>query len=245
MVRYFALCCGVVCHLSFAVAVFVMAIALFGGMDLCPASRSLAGSALWDAMLVLQFPVLHSLLLSKRGRGALERFVPGEVGQRLVTTTFVIVASLQLIVLFGAWAPLGVFRWEPSGLVLEIWTGIYAAAWALLAVAMWNAGLGTQMGYLGWWSVWRGRSPRYGSFPQHGLYKVCRHPVYFAMVLVALTGPVWTADHLVVACVFSAYCIVGPWMKDRRYRARFGDEFERYQQSVPFFPLLNVFSKTP
>jgi steroid 5-alpha reductase family enzyme len=131
----------------------------------------------------------------------------------MVSTTFVTLASLQLLILFVLWAPIGGVRWQPSGFVLGAWAVVYTLAWIFLGIATWNAGLATQMGYLGWWSVWRGREPSFGEFPTHGLDRVCRHPVYFAMALVSLTGPVWTVDHLLVAAIFCAYCLPGPQRK--------------------------------
>ena len=238
MVRYAALTLGIACHLSFLAAITAMALWLFGGMDLGPLRLSPWASLGWDVLLLLQFPFLHSLLLGQRGRAVVARMLPGEFGRRMVSTTFVTLASFQLLLLFVLWAPLGGVRWQPSGVVLHAWSTVYALSWVFLGVAMWNAGLATQMGYLGWLSVWRGREPNFGDFPTHGLYRVCRHPVYFAMALVALTGPVWTADHLLVAAIFCAYCVLGPLRKDARYRARFGARFEQYRRSVPFFPLL-------
>ena len=244
MARYVALGFGILCHLSFLAAVVVMGLWLFGGMDLGPLRFSTQAAVLQDLLLILQFPLLHSIFLGKWGRSRLERLFPGELGRSMVSTTFVTFASLQLIVLFVAWVPLGGFRWQPTGLLLQAWSVCYLFSWGLLAVAMWNAGLSTQMGYLGWWSVWRGKPVQYSDFPTHGLYRVCRHPVYFAMALVALSGPVWTVDHAVVAAIFSAYCVVGPMLKDRRYVRRFGERFEAYRRAVPFFPvprLLNLF----
>ncbi len=238
--RCTALFFGLLCHASFACAVVVMASALFGGMDIGPL-RPQGAVAVWqDVALLLQFPILHSFFLGKRGRGMLARLLPGDLGKSLVTTTFVILASVQVIALFGFWAPLGSVRWQPSGALLWCWSSAYAASWVLLAVAMWNAGLGTQMGFLGWLSVWRGSHPEYPDFPTEGLYRVCRHPVYFAMSLVALLGPVWTLDHACIAAVFCCYCVVGPLVKDRRYRIRYGERFERYQREVPFFPMLGI-----
>lgn len=238
MVRYAALTLGIVCHVSFLAAIAAMALWLFGGMDLGPVHASPYASVAWDLLLLLQFPLLHSLLLGVRGSRILQRVLPGEFGRRMVSTTFVTLASLQLLLLFLFWSPVGGFRWQPSGIVFGVWTVVYAMAWLFLGLSMWNAGLATQMGYLGWWSVWRRREPSFGEFPTHGLYRACRHPVYFAMALVSLTGPVWTVDHLLVAAIFCAYCVLGPLRKEARYRARFGERFERYRRSVPFFPLM-------
>ncbi len=94
------------------------------------------------------------------------------------------------------------------------------------------------MGLLGWTSVLRGIAPRYPSLPTTGLYAVCRHPVYFAMALVSCIGPVWNIDHAVIAFVFTAHCVVGPVLKERRLEKHFGAEFAAYRENLPFFRLV-------
>jgi len=203
-----------------------------------PRAHSLSpGSAFTlDLLLVGQFPILHTLMLRPSGRRFLSSLFPGDLGKRLVTTTFVIAASLQLLALFLLWSHIGTLEWAPSGGLLTMWTAVYISSWILLTIAMTNAGLATQLGFLGWVSVFRGQAPRYPSFPQHGLYRVCRHPVYFAMALVSCTGPIWNLDHALIASIFLAYCVLGPMAKERRLLKMFGQEFEEHRKNVPFFP---------
>ena len=235
-IRILALALGALCHLSFFAAVGMMMFALYGGMRVNTLSLSPGAALGIDLLLVVQFPILHSLMLRPSGRTILSRLFPGELGKHLVTTTFVIAASFQLLLLFTLWAHISSFEWRPIQPLLTAWTTVYGASWVLLALAMTNAGLGTQMGFLGWTSVLRGKAPAYRSFPQHGLYRVCRHPVYFAMALVSVTGPVWNVDHLIIAAIFVTYCVVGPRVKERRLRQHFGSAFDAHMGEVPFFP---------
>jgi methanethiol S-methyltransferase len=233
-----ALALGVTCHVSFCAAVVVMFMALFGGLNSDAPATSLGSALIIDIFLLAQFPVIHTLLLRPVGRRFLASLFPGELGKHLITTTFVIAASLQLLMLFLFWSHIGASQWEPSGTLRAIWTGVYAASWALLAIAMTNAGLSTQMGYLGWTAVFRGQSPQYPTFPKQGLYKICRHPVYFSMALVSCTGPIWNLDHALIAVVFLTYCILGPKFKERRLLATHGPEFAKHLRETPFFPTL-------
>jgi protein-S-isoprenylcysteine O-methyltransferase Ste14 len=234
--KLLALVSGVVCQISFLAAVGVMAIGLHGEMVGLAPIQTVGFGAIWNGLLLLLFPSLHSLLLSSKGRQVVAALLPGETGRHLVTTTFVTIASLQLIALFLLWAHLGQAEWRPPETIRPFWEISYAASWILLAIAMVQAGLGIQMGLLGWTSVLKGKAPRYPSFPTGGLYTVCRHPVYFAMALVSCTGPIWNLDHAVIASVFTTYCIIGPIFKERRIEKHFGAEFAAYRQDIPFFP---------
>lgn len=234
--RIIAVLMGILCHSTFLGACTIMCLALFGAMNVGPLSLHGWSAYATNILLLLQFPLLHSLLLGKRGRSFLAKLFPGPLGQDLVTTTFVTVASIQLLALFGLWSPLGATSWSVSGAPLIAWSTVYAGAWVFLTITMIQAGLPIQMGYLGWWSVFRGRRPHYSEFPHHGLYRTCRHPVYLAMALVTITGPVWTLDHLLVCLFFLPYCVLGPLAKERRYLRIHGTSYAAYRATVPFFP---------
>jgi protein-S-isoprenylcysteine O-methyltransferase Ste14 len=233
--RALAVGLGAANHALFGLGVGSMMLGLHSGMQ--TGLGPLRGPAAWLAnlALALHFPFLHSYLLTPAGRARLARLVPGGLGRELATTTYAMAASLQLLVVFGLWSPSGVVWWEPAGALRTAFDAAFAASWLLLAKAMWDAGLDVQSGSLGWLSVARGRRPAYGPFPQHGLFRLCRQPVYLAFALTLWTGAVWTPDHLAVALVWTAYCALGARVKERRYLAAFGDEFRAYQRRVGFW----------
>ncbi len=188
-----------------------------------------------DLLLIVQFPLVHSWLLGRRGRSLLGRLAPASLGRDLSTTTFAIVAAVQLALVFLLWSPSGIVWWEPLGRLQVVYTLVFAAAWIFLAKALWDAGLPLQTGLLGWMAVFRNRAPEFGDFPTRGLYRFVRQPVYIGFALILLTAPVWTPDRLALAVVWTAYCVVGPRLKERRYARRYGEPFRRYQAEVPYF----------
>ena len=66
----------------------------------------------WDnivnALLILQFPLLHSFLMHRRGRKYVAAVVPGSRGRTLAASTFATISALQLILVFLAWTPTGI-----------------------------------------------------------------------------------------------------------------------------------------
>lgn len=230
-----ALAYGVVCHACFGAGVAAMVIAMYFGM-----SRSLGSVAppwnwLVNAALLAQFPVAHSLLLTGRGRAVLARLAPSGTGSTLSSTTFVVIASVQILVLFALWSPTGVVWWRAGGVVLVAMTALYACAWLLLGKAMADAGLGLQTGSLGWVALWRHRPARYPPMPEHGLFRLTRQPIYVAFALTLWTVPTWTPDQLAVAVVFTAYCVAAPRFKEARYRRMYGAAFTEYARGVPYW----------
>ncbi|MEZ6187560.1 MAG: DUF1295 domain-containing protein [Planctomycetota bacterium] len=224
---------GVFCHALFLVAVGFMVHGLYVGMAGWGPFEGGWQIAV-DAAIALHFPFLHSFALSKRGGRLLSRVVPAGLGRPLATTTYVIFASAQILAVFALWSPSEIVLWEATGPWLRVSQVLYAVSWVLVVKTMGDAGLGTQLGFKGWLAVARGQQPSYGGFPQAGTFRYCRQPVYAAFALTLWTGPVLTVDRLLLASIWTAYCVAGPLLKERRYLERYGAAFRAYQAQVPF-----------
>ncbi|MCV7178180.1 methyltransferase family protein [Mycolicibacterium sphagni] len=140
-----------------------------------------------------------------------------------------------MFALFALWSPSGTIWWQAHGPALVVLDVLYACAWLLLGKAMYDAGLSVQIGTLGWIALLRGRRPVYPSMPTTGLFRLVRQPIYVAFTLTVWTVPTWTPDQLVVALIFTAYCLVGPLFKEARFRRVFGAVFIAYARSVPYW----------
>jgi protein-S-isoprenylcysteine O-methyltransferase Ste14 len=232
--RTVAVAYGLACHTTFAVAIAVMVVGLYSGLGSGRGPFEGPWALVANLVLLAQFPLGHSFLLGRRGRRVLGRLAPGGLGEHLSTTTYALVASAQLLVLFGGWSPSGVVWWRPTGGMAALAVTVCIASWLFLGKALVDAHLALQTGYLGWSSVAVGRAPDYGTFPTHGTFRLCRQPVYLAFALVLWTGPVWTPDKLALAIPWTVYCILAPRLKERRYARRFGDDFTNYQRRVPY-----------
>lgn len=232
--RAIALAWGLTTHALFLVGVGAMIVNLHQGMRWSLAPLAGRWGYLVDTLLILQFPLLHSFLLGRRGRALLARLAPGGLGEDLVTTTFAAIAAIQVGATFLLWSPSGIVWWEPHGAAAVGMDVLYAASWLFLGKALWDAGLPLQTGSLGWWSVLRGRRPRPLAFPTRGLFRFIRQPVYLGFALTLWTGPVRTPDRLVLALAWTAYCALGPRLKERRYLAWHGEAYRRYQAEVPY-----------
>lgn len=226
---------GVLCHLTFVAAVATMMIVLFSGMLGALGRAPAPWSYLCNALLLLQFPVLHTALLSRPGMDVLRRLIPGPSGTPLLSTTYAFVASLQTGALFLGWTPCGPILWQAHGAALIVLDIAYGAAWLVLGKAILDAGAGLQTGFLGWWAVARGRRPIYPPMPTRGLFRWCRQPIYLGFALTLWMVPTITPDSLAVALVLTSYCLIGPLFKEARFARRFGVEFAAYRGRTPYW----------
>jgi protein-S-isoprenylcysteine O-methyltransferase Ste14 len=230
---------GIICHLLFAAAVIAMIASMFHGLSASLGAVVWPWALLANGFLIIQFPLVHSLLLTRPGSRLLARVFPGRHGGTLATTTYAIIASLQLLALFVLWTPSGIVWFRAEGYLLWIVCAFYGLAWLMLAKASFDAGVEVQSGMLGWMSLVAKRRPVFPDMPTNGLFRILRQPIYVAFALTLWTVPVWTPDQLILALSYTGYCLFAPRLKERRFAERYGERFRRYRESVPYaFPRL-------
>lgn len=230
-----ALTMGVLVHGLFACAVGSMAFALATGMQHGMGTFEGMAAVAANALLVLQFPILHSFLLSRPGRKVLAHLSPVGHGRKLSPTTYVVLGSLQLLAVFWGWSPSGTVWSDPVGTASVLRHVLFGAAWLFLVKALWDAGLGLQSGAAGWWALLRDKPVDWGTMPVHGLFTRCRQPIYLGFALVLWTAPTLTPDWLGLTVPWTAYCVLGPLLKEARWEAMFGARFRDYRRVVPYF----------
>lgn len=229
-----ALAYGVLCHAVFALAVLSMIVAMFFGMSMSLGRVPEPFALVANIALIVQFPVVHSLLLTRKGGRILGRLAPYRHGKTLSTTTYAIVASVQLFALFALWTPSGTIWWEASGSAFVLICALYAVSWLLLLWASIDAGAEVQSGALGWMSLMQNIRPVFPDMPTRGLFGIIRQPIYAAFALTTWTVPVWTPDQLLLAIGLTSYCVLAPLLKERRFAQRYGARFADYQEKVPY-----------
>lgn len=231
---FLALCLGIACHVLFASAVAAMIATMFFGLSKSFGSVPWPAAGLVNLILVVQFPVVHSVLLTPRGNQFLARFVPGPHGVTLATTTYAIIASAQLLALFALWTPSGIIWWRAEGVMFWVMTIAYGSSWLILLKASFDAGAEVQSGALGWMSLMGRIRPVFPDMPTLGLFRIIRQPIYVAFALTLWTVPVWTPDQLALAISYTAYCLFAPKLKEARFAVRYGALFENYKEAVPY-----------
>jgi protein-S-isoprenylcysteine O-methyltransferase Ste14 len=229
-----ALTYGVICHAVFGVAVLAMITAMFFGMSESFGRVPAPWSILANIVLIVQFPVVHSLLLSPRGTRFLAKLAPRNYGGPLATTTYAIIASFQLLALFSLWTPSGTIWWRAEGGMFALICVLYMVSWLLLMWASFDAGAEVQSGALGWMSLMQKIKPVFPDMPTSGLFRVIRQPIYVAFALTTWAVPVWTPDQLCLALGLTFYCLVAPILKECRFARRYGDRFAAYKRQVPY-----------
>ena len=234
MGRIIALCYGVVAYLTFLVAVLY---AIGFNADLVVPKTVDSGAVvpltqalIVDVALLLLFAVQHSVMARPGFKAWWTRFVPKPVER----TTYVLLASLALLLVFWQWRAIPVVIW-------------HIADWRLAAAV-------AELSLLGWLIVFTstflinhfelfglhqvtnnltGRPMPAQRFRAPLFYGLVRHPLYLGFIVAFWAAPTMTVGHLLFAVTITVYIVVAIQLEERDLVDVFGDEYRSYKTRVP------------
>jgi methanethiol S-methyltransferase len=230
---------GVAAYVVF-LATFLYVIAFVGNfivpktIDGTPTLPTLQALAI-DLGLLAIFAVQHSVMARPFFKRWIKQYIP-EAAER---STYVLAASLALILLVTYWQPLGGVVWqvEAPGAVAVLY-GLFAMGWLLVLVSTFLINHFDLFGLRQSWFALRGQPYRPVTFRQPWLYRQVRHPLYVGFFVALWATPTMTVTHLVFAVMASAYIVVGTLLEEHDLKAEH-PEYGEYAKRVPrYFPRL-------
>jgi protein-S-isoprenylcysteine O-methyltransferase Ste14 len=214
---------------------FLYAIAFVSGLPVPtrldgPPQGPLWSSLLIDAGLLTVFAVQHSVMARRWFKAWWTQIVPPAIER----STYVLAASLALMLLFWQWRPLGGEVWmvESGPARVMLWT-LAAAGWGLVLVTTFLINHFELFGLQQVWHALIGRQSKHAMFVTPGPYRVVRHPLYFGFLLAFWMTPTMTLAHLVFAIATTAYIVLAIQFEEQDLVAEHGAAYETYRQRVP------------
>jgi protein-S-isoprenylcysteine O-methyltransferase Ste14 len=192
-----------------------------------------------DAALLALFAVQHSVMARPWFKERWTRVV----APALERSTYVLLSSLALILLFRFWQPLGGTVWavaDPFGrFVLR---ALFAFGFTLVLIATFLINHFDLFGLRQVWLFLRGRPYTYLRFGTPGPYRLVRHPLYVGWFFAFWMTPTMTYAHLLFAMATTAYILIAIRFEERDLVREHGSVYEEYRRRVP---MLIPFTKAP
>lgn len=194
-----------------------------------PRRISVAAALAIDLGLIALFAVQHSGMARPAFKRRWTRTVP-EVAER---STYVLLSSLALMLVFWFWEPVGGVLWEVQDPAARaVIYSVFAAGWLLVLVATLQINHLDLFGLRQVWLSFRGRHYTRLHFSTPALYRVVRHPLYVGWLLVFWAAPLMTVSHLVFAGSLTAYIMAAIRWEERDLLVAH-PEYVGYRRRVP------------
>jgi protein-S-isoprenylcysteine O-methyltransferase Ste14 len=182
-----------------------------------------------NLLLMALFAVQHSVMARQRFKAWWTQFVPKPVER----STYVLFASLSLLLLFWLWRPLPTVIWEveDADIAVTIVT-LSLAGWVIVLTSTFIINHFELFGLHQVTDHLVGKEATPPRFKTPLFYKFVRHPIYLGFIIAFWAAPTMSAGHLLFAVVTTIYIFVGITLEERDLVALFGDEYRQYKQRV-------------
>ncbi len=186
-------------------------------------------SLLVDALLLALFAIQHSVMARPAFKRIWTRVVPPSIER----STYVLFASLALLLLYWQWQPIPDPVWTVQNpLMVAALHAVFWFGWGLLLVSTFMISHFELFGLSQVFARMFGNKLPEPKFHTPFLYRHVRHPIYLSFLLAFWSTPSMTAGRLLFAIATTGYILIAIQLEERDLIQLFGQQYRRYRQQV-------------
>jgi len=234
MTRLFTIGYGAVCYVVF-LAAFLYAIGFVGNIvvprRIDHGINAPLGEALVVNVLLLGlFAAQHSVM----ARPAFKRWWTRLVPRTIERSTYVLLSSLALFLLYWQWRTMPAVVWDVTWMAgrAGLWI-LFGLGWATVLLSTFMINHFDLFGLRQVYLIWREKPYTELEFRITLLYHVVRHPIMLGFIVAFWATPTMTAGHLLFAATTTAYILIAIQLEEHDLIAALGDRYRAYRSRVP------------
>ncbi|MDZ7737308.1 MAG: NnrU family protein [Gammaproteobacteria bacterium] len=183
-----------------------------------------------NLLLLGLFAVQHSVM----ARPAFKRWWTQYVPPAAERSTYVLLTSLILFLIYWLWQPLPGVIWSVENTIgVYILWGLFALGWLIVLLSTFLIDHFDLFGLRQVWLHLRGREYTPPEFCVHMLYRYVRHPIMLGFIIAFWATPHMSTGHLLFAVTTTAYILIGVALEERDLIRAHGANYLEYRKKVP------------
>ena len=220
----------VVFFATFCYAVgFVSTLVVPKHIDSVPQSP-LSYALLVNASLLTLFALQHSIMARPAFKQWWTKFIPEPIER----STYVLLASACLLLLFQYWQPMGGVVWQIESEILQIVLKAFCLfGFSIVLISTFLINHFDLFGLRQVWFYFTGKRYESLSFRTPFFYKYVRHPLYLGFMIAFWSTPIMTAAHLFFAIMTTVYMLTAIQFEENDLVKHFGAKYREYKRSAP------------
>jgi methanethiol S-methyltransferase len=234
MKRILFLAYGVVCYgiffgtYCYAVG-FVTNLVVPTGLDSKP-TASFGYALLVNLGMLILFALQHSIM----ARPAFKKWWTTLIPEPIERSTYVLLSSICMILLFIYWQPMGGVVWSvDSEIGYWILNSISLLGFGIVLISTFLINHFDLFGLRQVWMNFTGRKYTHLPFKTPFFYQYVRHPLYLGWMIAFWAAPVMTLAHFIFAAICTGYMLTAIRFEERDLIQVFGEKYIRYKQVAP------------